>query len=164
MNDLDPTSLTPASPTTERGVPHSSHWGAFSVRLRGGDSRDRAAPARPRSVAAARQHPGRGRPSRAHRPADDPPRLARTWPRTRIAGVAATNSSSVAWPRALDLAAAELRRVYAQHGPRGVFGGSYGWASAGRFHDAQQPDPSLSEPRRRLCPLGQQLQLGCRRR
>src|SRR5579864_8783075 len=28
-------------------------------------------------------------------------------------------------------------RVYAAHGPRGVYGGSYGWASAGRFHDAQ---------------------------
>jgi biotin/methionine sulfoxide reductase len=40
------------------------------------------------------------------------------------------------WPRALDLVAAELRRVYAAYGPRGVFGGSYGWASAGRFHDA----------------------------
>src|SRR5262249_21090131 len=43
----------------------------------------------------------------------------------------------VSWPEALDLVAAELRRVYAAHGPRAVFGGSYGWASAGRFHDAQ---------------------------
>jgi biotin/methionine sulfoxide reductase len=40
------------------------------------------------------------------------------------------------WPRALDLVAAELQRVYAAHGPSAVFGGSYGWASAGRFHDA----------------------------
>ena len=30
-----------------------------------------------------------------------------------------------------------MRRVYAAHGPGGIFGGSYGWASAGRFHDAQ---------------------------
>ncbi len=42
----------------------------------------------------------------------------------------------VDWPRALDLVAAELQRIYAAHGPRAVFGGSYGWASAGRFHDA----------------------------
>jgi biotin/methionine sulfoxide reductase len=42
----------------------------------------------------------------------------------------------VSWPRALDLVAAELRRVYAAYGPRAIFGGSYGWASAGRFHDA----------------------------
>ena len=38
---------------------------------------------------------------------------------------------------ALDLLAGELRRVYASYGPDGVFGGSYGWASAGRFHHAQ---------------------------
>jgi biotin/methionine sulfoxide reductase len=44
---------------------------------------------------------------------------------------------AVAWPEALDRVAAELRRVYAAHGPQAVFGGSYGWASAGRFHDAQ---------------------------
>ena len=43
----------------------------------------------------------------------------------------------VSWPEALDRSPRELRRVYAAHGPRAVFGGSYGWASAGRFHDAQ---------------------------
>ena len=43
----------------------------------------------------------------------------------------------VSWDEALDRLAAELRRVYTTHGPRAVFGGSYGWASAGRFHDAQ---------------------------
>src|SRR5207302_1923035 len=43
----------------------------------------------------------------------------------------------VSWPEALDHVAAELRRVYETRGPRAVFGGSYGWASAGRFHDAQ---------------------------
>src|SRR5690606_19995242 len=37
---------------------------------------------------------------------------------------------------ALDLVAAELRRVYDGCGPEAVFGGSYGWASAGRFHSA----------------------------
>jgi biotin/methionine sulfoxide reductase len=43
----------------------------------------------------------------------------------------------VSWPEVLDRAAAELRRIYAAHGPRAVYGGSYGWASAGRFHHAQ---------------------------
>jgi anaerobic selenocysteine-containing dehydrogenase len=43
----------------------------------------------------------------------------------------------VPWPEALDRVAAELDRVYIAHGPRAIFGGSYGWASAGRFHDAQ---------------------------
>ena len=41
------------------------------------------------------------------------------------------------WDRALDLLAAELRRVYDDRGPAAVYGGSYGWASAGRFHHAQ---------------------------
>lgn len=42
----------------------------------------------------------------------------------------------VSWDEALDLVAAELRRVYDTHGPESVYGGSYGWASAGRFHHA----------------------------
>lgn len=43
----------------------------------------------------------------------------------------------VPWDEALDIAAAELRRVIASHGNEAVFGGSYGWSSAGRFHHAQ---------------------------
>jgi len=43
----------------------------------------------------------------------------------------------VSWATATDLLARELRRVYADHGARAVYGGSYGWASAGRFHHAQ---------------------------
>jgi biotin/methionine sulfoxide reductase len=42
----------------------------------------------------------------------------------------------VPWDEALDIVADELRRVIAQHGNRSIFGGSYGWASAGRFHHA----------------------------
>jgi biotin/methionine sulfoxide reductase len=41
------------------------------------------------------------------------------------------------WDEALDLVAAELKRVIAEHGNKAVFGGSYGWSSAGRFHHAQ---------------------------
>jgi len=41
------------------------------------------------------------------------------------------------WDKALDLLGAELRRVRDTRGPGAVFGGSYGWASAGRFHHAQ---------------------------
>jgi biotin/methionine sulfoxide reductase len=43
----------------------------------------------------------------------------------------------VSWERALGLLSAELRRIYAHHGAQACFGGSYGWASAGRFHHAQ---------------------------
>jgi len=43
----------------------------------------------------------------------------------------------VPWDEALELAANELRRVVDEHGNTAIFGGSYGWASAGRFHHAQ---------------------------
>ncbi len=40
------------------------------------------------------------------------------------------------WDEALDITATELQRVIAEHGNESIFGGSYGWASAGRFHHA----------------------------
>ncbi|MGI9616250.1 MAG: molybdopterin-dependent oxidoreductase, partial [Acidimicrobiales bacterium] len=40
----------------------------------------------------------------------------------------------VEWDRALDLVAAELARVRDAHGNQAVYGASYGWGSAGRFH------------------------------
>ncbi len=43
----------------------------------------------------------------------------------------------MAWDDALDLAADELERVRATHGNPAIYAGSYGWASAGRFHHAQ---------------------------
>ena len=43
----------------------------------------------------------------------------------------------VEWDRALDLVAAELDRVRKAHGNAAIYGGSYGWSSAGRFHHAQ---------------------------
>ena len=41
------------------------------------------------------------------------------------------------WPQVLDLLAKELARVRDTHGVGSIFGGSYGWSSAGRFHHAQ---------------------------
>ncbi len=43
----------------------------------------------------------------------------------------------VDWDTALDLVAEELKRVTGEHGNQAIFAGSYGWASAGRFHHAQ---------------------------
>ena len=42
----------------------------------------------------------------------------------------------VDWNTALELVDAELKRVRAEHGAEGIFGGSQGWASAGRVHHA----------------------------
>jgi biotin/methionine sulfoxide reductase len=44
---------------------------------------------------------------------------------------------AISWEEAYALAAGELSRVARAHGPAAVFGGSYGWSSAGRFHHAQ---------------------------
>ncbi|BCG96335.1 molybdopterin guanine dinucleotide-containing S/N-oxide reductase [Mesorhizobium sp. 131-2-1] len=43
----------------------------------------------------------------------------------------------VPWETALDIVAAELGRVRSAHGNSAIYAGSYGWASAGRFHHAQ---------------------------
>ena len=43
----------------------------------------------------------------------------------------------VTWEEANRLVAAELTRVRSTHGNRAIYAGSYGWASAGRFHHAQ---------------------------
>jgi biotin/methionine sulfoxide reductase len=44
---------------------------------------------------------------------------------------------AVSWDEALDLAAEALSRVKEQHGNHAIYGGAYGWASAGRFHHSQ---------------------------
>lgn len=41
------------------------------------------------------------------------------------------------WDEVLDALAAEYARVVREHGNSAIYGGSYGWASAGRFHHAQ---------------------------
>ncbi|MEO9649892.1 MAG: molybdopterin guanine dinucleotide-containing S/N-oxide reductase [Roseobacter sp.] len=43
----------------------------------------------------------------------------------------------VSWDEANRLVAGELQRVIKLHGNRAIYAGSYGWASAGRFHHAQ---------------------------
>ncbi|MFX7776608.1 molybdopterin-dependent oxidoreductase, partial [Acinetobacter baumannii] len=43
---------------------------------------------------------------------------------------------AVGWDEVLDRVAREITRVKTQAGPTAIYGGSYGWASAGRFHHA----------------------------
>ncbi|OED38129.1 hypothetical protein AB833_20835 [Chromatiales bacterium (ex Bugula neritina AB1)] len=43
----------------------------------------------------------------------------------------------VPWDEALDIAAQALEHVKKEHGNESIYGGSYGWASAGRFHHSQ---------------------------
>ncbi len=43
----------------------------------------------------------------------------------------------VSWDVALDRVASEINRIRRDHGNAAIFGGSYGWASAGRVHHAR---------------------------
>jgi biotin/methionine sulfoxide reductase len=115
---------------------HLTHWGAFEAVSDG----ERLTQVRPwrgdpepmpliGNVASAQHHPARI-----------------TWPYVRRGwldhGPGAPGRGDepfvpVPWDTALDLLAGELRRVYRDHGAQAVYGGSYGWASAGRFHHAQ---------------------------
>ncbi|MBT5571332.1 MAG: molybdopterin-dependent oxidoreductase [Alphaproteobacteria bacterium] len=44
---------------------------------------------------------------------------------------------AVPWDEAFDLVGAEINRVRSEYGNAAIFGGSYGWSSAGRFHHAK---------------------------
>ncbi|MFD6162022.1 molybdopterin guanine dinucleotide-containing S/N-oxide reductase [Nocardia sp. NPDC060256] len=115
---------------------HLTHWGAFEADSDG----DRLTAVRPwhgdpepmrliENVASAQHHPTRV----------DQPYVRQGWLER---GPGATGRGDepfvpVSWETALDLLAGELGRVYREHGAEAVYGGSYGWASAGRFHHAQ---------------------------
>ncbi|MBO0737012.1 MAG: molybdopterin-dependent oxidoreductase [Alphaproteobacteria bacterium] len=118
-----------------RGLPHSSHWGAFSVLLRDGRVEVVPHPRDPAPSALLANIPA----SLEHRARIAQPMVRSGWLERGPGPDRRRGRESfvpVSWPRALDLVAAELRRVYRAGGPGTVFGGSYGWASAGRFHDA----------------------------
>jgi biotin/methionine sulfoxide reductase len=61
----------------------------------------------------------------------------RNGPRKALNDRGAEPFVEVSWDEALGLAAGELDRVRKAFGNQAIYGGSYGWASAGRFHHAQ---------------------------
>ncbi|MGK5678163.1 molybdopterin-dependent oxidoreductase [Actinoplanes sp. URMC 104] len=104
----------------------SSHWGAFRVSRATGEVTPRPGDPDPApllgNIAGAQRHRSR---------------VARPSIRRRSAGRGYDAYEEVSWDDALDLAAAALRDTRERHGDSAIFGGSYGWASAGRFHHAQ---------------------------
>ncbi|MGA1805263.1 molybdopterin guanine dinucleotide-containing S/N-oxide reductase [Rhizobium sp. HT1-10] len=115
---------------------HSSHWGAFSGRYRDGTLEIRPHPADPHPSPLLGNLPAIAHsPMRIKRPA-----VRRGWLEGKKGNAldrGADDYVEVSWARAIELVAAELERVYGDFGPTAVFGGSYGWSSAGRFHHAQ---------------------------
>lgn len=118
----------------------SSHWGAFRVTTRDGRitavapfERDPCPSSIPRVLPAAVHHRKRVR----------KPAVRRGWlehgpgePGLRDAPRGEDAFVELPWDEALDIAAAEIDRIRGEHGNESIFGGSYGWASAGRFHHA----------------------------
>ena len=119
-------------------VPSSSHWGAFSAVVADGEVVEVVAhPADPDpspllgNIAGALRHPARA--SRGRRSAAAGSRTGRA----RRPAAATTRSSRSSGTRRSTWSPASCGRVRDQHGNEAIFGGSYGWASAGRFHHAQ---------------------------
>ncbi|WP_017538864.1 molybdopterin-dependent oxidoreductase [Nocardiopsis halophila] len=125
-------------PRTE-AYPTSSHWGSYEVLVEDGkvvgarpDPRDPDPAPLIGNAAGAQHHPARvARPTVRRRwldggPGPDPRR-----------GDPDDEYVEVDWDTAAELVAQELGRVHREHGGEAVFGGSYGWGSAGRFHHSQ---------------------------
>ncbi|MBY0331653.1 MAG: molybdopterin-dependent oxidoreductase [Acetobacteraceae bacterium] len=69
----------------------------------------------------------------------DRPHIRRGWLEGRRRGHARGGDPfvPVTWDRVTRLLAEETARIRAEHGPSAIYGGSYGWSSAGRFHHAK---------------------------
>ncbi len=116
--------------------PHSSHWGAFSGRYEDGKLEILPHPGDPDPSPLLGNIPAVAHsPARIRRPA-----IRRGWleGKSKLAGQRGIDDYvEVSWSEALDHVAKELARIHGDFGPTAIFGGSYGWSSAGRFHHAQ---------------------------
>jgi biotin/methionine sulfoxide reductase len=123
-------------PDDGRSILTSSHWGAYRVTTRDGrfhDVRPFEADGDPSLIGGAMAD-FMDTSTRVRRPAVRAGFL-------RKRGTARDTRGSepfveVDWDVALDIVAEEMRRIRDLHGNEAIFGGSYGWASAGRFHHA----------------------------
>ncbi|MEM6971229.1 MAG: molybdopterin-dependent oxidoreductase [Pseudomonadota bacterium] len=113
----------------------TSHWGAFEVDVDGDrivGTRPFAEDPNPHTIPDALPEAVHHR-LRVARPA-----IRRGWLQTRArAGRGSDDFVDLPWDEALDIAGTEIARIKREHGNEAIFGGSYGWASAGRFHHAQ---------------------------
>jgi len=115
---------------------HSSHWGVFSASWQDGHLAVRPHPGDPDPNPLLQNFPAALR----HAARIGQPYVRRGW-LERGPGPDARRGRDdyvpLPWDRVLDLLAGELTRVRDAHGLGAIYGGSYGWSSAGRFHHAQ---------------------------
>ncbi|BBX93207.1 molybdopterin guanine dinucleotide-containing S/N-oxide reductase [Mycolicibacterium boenickei] len=114
-----------------------AHWGAFTAAIADGDIAaiaPRADDADPSPLLG--NLPG----SIRHRSRIAGPAVRRGWLRDGPGPSTARGADEyvgVSWDELTELLADELRRVVDTYGNEAIYGGSYGWSSAGRFHHAQ---------------------------
>lgn len=116
--------------------PHSTHWGAFSAHEDAGRLIVTPHPDDPDPSPLLRNIPSALR----HQARIAQPMVRRGWLERGpgpSSGRAREDFVPMDWPQTSRLLAGELQRVYTRYGAAAVFGGSYGWSSAGRFHHAQ---------------------------
>jgi biotin/methionine sulfoxide reductase len=116
--------------------PHSSHWGVFSAGWQDGKLVVKPHPSDPDPNLVLQNFPDAIR----HKARIARPMVRRGWLERGPGADDRRGRDSfvpIEWDRALELLAGELARVRDAHGPGAIFGGSYGWSSAGRFHHAQ---------------------------
>ncbi|MGE4043778.1 MAG: molybdopterin-dependent oxidoreductase, partial [Acetobacteraceae bacterium] len=118
-------------------IPSVSHWGAFSAEVRDGRILD----VHPFSRDPDPSPIITGTPEAVHGHLRiDRPHVRKGWLNGDRGGGtlrAAEPFVPVDWDTATRLVAGEIARVRDTHGPASIFGGSYGWSSAGRFHHAK---------------------------
>ncbi len=149
------------SATDHRLVPTATHWGAYQAEVRNGQLVTmRPFPDDPDPSPIGNSIPG----ARADAVRIAQPMIRAGWlkhgPRRKDNARGQEPFVAVPWDEALDIVATELNRVKTRFGNAAIFAGSYGWASAGRFHHAQSqmrrflnlfggpPIPSTPTPRR----------------
>jgi len=117
---------------------HSAHWGAFEAEMKDGKVvgvRPFAKDAHPSSIIESMPEALYAE-SRVQQPM-----IRKSWleggpgSATELRG--AEPFVPVSWDDASKLVSEELQRVKAAYGNEAIFGGSYGWSSAGRFHHAK---------------------------
>ena len=125
--------------TKEKGLPlTSTHWGTYRAKVKNGKVQELIGWEHDKDPSPI----GPGILDVQHGPTRiDSPMVRKSWlengpgNRNELRGI--DPFIEISWDKAETLVAEELNRVKNNFGNSSIFGGSYGWASAGRFHHAQ---------------------------
>jgi biotin/methionine sulfoxide reductase len=116
--------------------PHAAHWGFFDAITENG----RLVGVRPFAQDPVPASLIESMPATVHSASRvDRPHVRKGWLEGRRRGALRGGDAfvPVSWDKVTRLLAEETARVRAEHGDAAIYGGSYGWSSAGRFHHAK---------------------------